>query len=97
MICSLPFLVRWRSNRALTANRAHKGFATSSELADLLAIDCELPRDQAYELAERIATEAMVLALGGMQLDTKLVDRLALEVIGREVGIEPETLESACP
>lgn len=79
-------------NRALAANRAHKGFATSSELADLLAVDCELPRNQAYLLAERIATEATILALGGMTLDTKLVDRLALEVVGREVGIEPETL-----
>jgi argininosuccinate lyase len=79
-------------NRALTANRAHKGFATSSELADLLAIDCGLSRSEAYALAERIATEASVLALGGMTLDTKLVDRLALEVVGREVGIEPETL-----
>jgi argininosuccinate lyase len=79
-------------NRALTANRAHKGFATSSELADLLAIDCGLTRTEAYHLAERIATEASVLALGGMTLDTKLVDRMALEVIGREVGIEPETL-----
>ncbi len=79
-------------NRALTANRAHRGFATSSELADLLAIDCELPRDQAYALAERIAAEAMVLNLSGMTMDTKLVDKLALEVVGREVGIEPETL-----
>jgi argininosuccinate lyase len=79
-------------NRALTANRAHKGFATSSELADLLAIDCGLTRTEAYALAERIATEASVLALGGMTLDTKLVDRMALEVVGREVGIEPETL-----
>ncbi|CAN5775435.1 argininosuccinate lyase [soil metagenome] len=79
-------------NRALTANRAHRGFATSSELADLLAVDCGLPRDQAYALAERIATEAMVLGLTGMTMDTKLVDKLALEVVGREVGIEPETL-----
>jgi argininosuccinate lyase len=79
-------------NRALTANRAHRGFATSSELADLLAVDCELPRDQAYALAERIATEAMVLGLSGMTMDTKLVDKLALEVVGREVGIEPEML-----
>lgn len=79
-------------NRALTANRAHRGFATSSELADLLAVDSGLPRDQAYALAERIAAEAMVLGLSGMTMDTKLVDKLALEVVGREVGIEPETL-----
>lgn len=79
-------------NRALAANRAHRGFATSSELADLLAVDGGLPRTEAYALANRIATEAMILNLGGMTLDTKLVDKLALEVIGREVGIEPETL-----
>jgi argininosuccinate lyase len=79
-------------NRALTANRAHKGFATSSELADLLTVDEGLSRTEAYHLAERIATEATILALGGMTLDTKLVDKLALEVIGREIGIETETL-----
>lgn len=79
-------------NRALTANKANKGFATSSELADLLAVDEGLSRTDAYRLAERIATEASILALGGMTLDTKLVDKLALEVIGREVRIETETL-----
>ena len=85
-------LERLDVNRALTANRTHRGFATSSELADLLAVDCGLTRTEAYALGERIATEATILGLGGMTLDTKLVDKLALEVVGREVGIEPETL-----
>lgn len=82
-------------NRALTANRTHKGFATASELADLLAVDGQLGRTDAYRLAERIAAEASILALGGMTMDTKLVDRMALEVVGREIGIEPETLGKA--
>lgn len=82
-------------NRALTANRAHRGFATSSELADLLAVDGQLGRTDAYRLAERIAREASIMALGGMTMDTKLVDRMALEVVGREIGIEPETLGKA--
>ncbi len=82
-------------NRALTANRTHRGFATSSELADLLAVDGQLGRTDAYRLAERIAAEASIMALGGMTMDTKLVDKLALEVVGREIGIEPETLGKA--
>src|SRR5688572_28049063 len=45
-------------NRAWCAPRSNRGFATSSDLADLLAIDLEIPRDEAVRLAARVVVEA---------------------------------------
>ena len=78
--------------RALSANITNRGFSTASELADLFAIDHQLPRDQAYSLAETIVTEALTMNINAMALTTDFIDRIALREVGVELGIEPETL-----
>jgi argininosuccinate lyase len=85
-------VARAEVNRAMFANRTNRGFATSSELAELLAIDLKLPVDQAYRIAERVVVEALQSALDATTLRTELIDRIALQTIGRELGIEPELL-----
>jgi argininosuccinate lyase len=82
-------------NRSLFANRAHRGFATSSELVDLLSIDYQIPRDQAVVLVERIVTETIEAGGDATTLRTELIDQIALRTRGVEVGIEPETLAKA--
>ena len=82
-------------NRALFAHRANRGFATSSELADLLAIDFEIPRDEAVRLAERVVVEATEAGGEATTLRTEVIDGIALKVRGVEVGIEPEMLAKA--
>ncbi len=79
-------------NRALFAHRANRGFATSSELADLLAIDFEIPRDEAVRLAERVVVEATEAGGEATNLKTQVIDGIALKLRGVEVGIEPEML-----
>ncbi|HEX5165697.1 MAG TPA: lyase family protein, partial [Thermomicrobiales bacterium] len=79
-------------NRALFAHRANRGFATSSELADLLSIDFEIPRDEAVQLAERVVVEATEAGGEATTLKTEVIDGIALKLRGVEVGIEPETL-----
>ena len=78
--------------RALSANLTNRGFSSASELADLFAVDHQLPRDQAYDMAEKIVTEALTMNINAMTLTTDLIDRIALREIGVELGIEPETL-----
>lgn len=82
-------------NRALFAHRANRGFATSSELADLLAIDFEIPRDEAVRLAERVVVEATEAGGEATTLRTDVIDGIALKLRGVEVGIEPEMLAKA--
>jgi argininosuccinate lyase len=79
-------------NRSLFAHRALRGFSTSSELADLLAIDFQLPREQANALAERVVVEATEQGGEATTLRPELIDRIALRQIGRELGIDPEVL-----
>jgi len=82
-------------NRALFAHRANRGFATSSELADLLAIDFEIPRDEAVQVAERVVVEATEAGGEATSLKTQVIDGIALKLRGVEVGIEPEMLAKA--
>lgn len=79
-------------NRALFAHRANRGFATSSELADLFSVDFEIPRDEAVRLAERVVVEATEAGGESTTLRTEVIDGIALKLRGVEVGIEPETL-----
>ena len=79
-------------NRALFANRSHRGFSTSSELADLLTVDLQLPVNDAHSLAEKIVVEWTQQGGEAASLTTEFVDRIALREIGRELGIEQEML-----
>lgn len=79
-------------NRAMFANRTNRGFATSSELADLLMIDFDLPMRDAFALAERIVLEATDIGGDATTLTAELVDQIALRLLGKEIGIEPEML-----
>jgi argininosuccinate lyase len=79
-------------NRAMFANRTNRGFSTSSELADLLMIDFELPCADAVALAERVVVEATDAGGDATTLTAAFVDEVALRLLGREIGIEPEML-----
>jgi argininosuccinate lyase len=79
-------------NRALFANRTNRGFSTSSELADLLAIDFQLPAEKAHALTQRIVIEWTEQGGEATTLTPDFIDTVALRVLGREIGIEPELL-----
>jgi argininosuccinate lyase len=79
-------------NRALAAARANRGFATSSELADLLTVDHKLPPADARRIAEQVVVEALEASREINTLKPEHVDSVALREIGRELGIEPEML-----
>ncbi|MCO5177054.1 MAG: lyase family protein [Thermomicrobiales bacterium] len=79
-------------HRSMVAHRSHRGFSTSSELADLLAIDFRFPADQARKLAERVVIEWSEEGGEATTLTSEFIDSIALREIGREVGIEQEML-----
>jgi argininosuccinate lyase len=79
-------------NRAMFAHRTNRGFTTSSELADLLMVDHHVPRELAYAVVERVVIEATEAGGEAARLKPEDVDAVALRMIGRELGIEPEVL-----
>jgi argininosuccinate lyase len=79
-------------NRSLFANRTNRGFSTSSELADLLAIDFQLPAERAHVLTQRVVIEWSEQGGEAATLTPDFIDTVALQVLGREIGIEPEML-----
>ena len=79
-------------DRAGFAARANRGFATSSELADLFAIDAKLPPADARRLAQLVVSAAIEGGIDATTLKPEFIDKIALREVGRELGIEPETL-----
>lgn len=79
-------------HRSMVAHRSHRGFSTSSELSDLLAIDFRFPAEQAQSLAERVVLEWTEAGGEATTLTSEFIDQVALREVGREVGIEPEML-----
>lgn len=79
-------------HRSMVAHRSHRGFSTSSELADLLAIDFRFPAERAQALAERVVLEWSESGGEATTLTSEFIDQIALREVGREVGIEPEML-----
>jgi argininosuccinate lyase len=79
-------------NRALLANRANRGFATSSELADLLTIDFKIPRSIAVAIVEQVVIQTMQAGGDATTLTPEIIDQVALRIHGSEIGIEPELL-----
>jgi argininosuccinate lyase len=79
-------------NRALFAHRANRGFSTSSELADLLAVDFKLPREQAQSIVERVVIDWTEQGGEATSLTPQAIDSVAMAQVGRELGVDPELL-----
>lgn len=79
-------------NRAYLANRAGKGFSTSSELADFLLVEEGVDPGAARDIAALVVAKAASEGIEASGITREMIDASALLVIGREVGIEIEAL-----
>jgi argininosuccinate lyase len=77
-------------NRALLANRAGKGFSTSSDLADFLMIEEQIEPGPAQNIAALTISRAREMGLEASGITPELIDGAALLVIGREIKVEFE-------
>jgi argininosuccinate lyase len=79
-------------NRALLANRAGKGMITSSDLADFLMLEEQLPPSAAQAIATRAIASARKEGREASGITPELIDSAALMIIGRELQVEFETI-----
>lgn len=82
-------------NRAWLANRAGRGFTTSGDLAAFLMMEEGLPPSVAQAIAAKVITRTMATGAEVIAINPAGIDAAALEVIGREVQVEPEALGRA--
>jgi argininosuccinate lyase len=86
------FSTQFEINRALLANRAGKGMITSSDLADFLILEEQLPPAAAQAIANRTIAMALQEGREASGITPELIDSAALLIIGRELRVEFETI-----
>jgi argininosuccinate lyase len=79
-------------NRAVMANRAGKGLITSSDLADFLMLEEQLPPAAAQAIANRTIGMARDEGREASGITPELIDSAALLILGRELRVEFETI-----
>lgn len=86
------FSSEFEVNRALLANRAGKGFSTSSDLADFLMLEEQIEPGAAQNIAALTISRAREQGLEAAGITVDLIDGAALLVIGREIKVEFEAI-----
>ncbi|SFK65827.1 argininosuccinate lyase [Brevibacillus centrosporus] len=82
-------------NKAGLLERAKGSFATVTELADTLVRTDHLSFRNSHHIVSKVVKEAMAAGLKADQISLELVNRAALDVIGKELAITAEELRLA--
>lgn len=79
-------------NRAYLANRANRNHTTIGELADYLMLEEQIPPAQARVMTSRVMAQLKDEGLETSGITSAMVDSAGMLVLGRELGIEFESL-----
>lgn len=82
-------------NKDVLLERAKGSFATVTELADTLVRTDRLSFRKSHHIVSRVVKEAMSEQLAANQISLELVNRAAVEVIGRELALTREELKQS--
>jgi argininosuccinate lyase len=89
MLSSMSFKVE-RGMELAMAN-----FSTATELADLMVSEKNLPFRIAHQIVGRTVTEAISQGIRPDDIDTKFLDKIAMEINGSPLGIRADLVEKA--
>jgi len=79
-------------NRAYLANRANRNHATVGELTDYLMLEQQIPPAQARAMTARVMSQLRDEGLEGSAISATMIDSAGMMLLGRELGIEIESL-----
>jgi argininosuccinate lyase len=79
-------------NRAYLANRANRNHATIGELADYLMLEEQIPPAQARAMSARVMGQLREEGVETSGITSAMVDSAGMLVLGRELGVEFETI-----
>ncbi len=89
MLSSISF----NSERGMELAMAN--FSTATELADLMVREKNLPFRIAHQIVGRTVTEAINQKIRPENIDSKFLDKIALDITGKPLGINEELIEKA--
>lgn len=79
-------------NRAYLANRANRNHSTVGELADYLMLEEQVPPAEARSMASHVTAQLREEGLETSGITSAMIDSAGLLVLGRELGVEFESL-----
>lgn len=79
-------------NRAYLANRANRNHTTVGELADYLMLEEQIPPADARAMTNRVMAQLQEQGLETSGITSAMIDSAAMLVLGRELGVEFESL-----
>ncbi len=74
---------------------AMANFSTATELADLMVREKNLPFRIAHQIVGRTVTEAIDQGIRPENIDSKFLDKIAVDINGSPLKIRPELVEKA--
>ncbi|MEA3337743.1 MAG: argininosuccinate lyase [Chloroflexota bacterium] len=75
--------------------RAARGFTTATELADTLVREADLPFRTAHAIVARLVARAYAEDLAPGDINQALLDEVAVDVIGRPLGLDDDAVSRA--
>ena len=82
-------------NKERAAELAKSNFATATELADILVREKSMPFRTAHKIVGRMVTEALENKISLNDIDSKFLDNVANEVIGKSLDLDDELIRKA--
>lgn len=82
-------------NKERAAELAKSNFATATELADILVREKSMPFRTAHKIVGRMVTEALENKISLDDIDSKFLDNVADEVIGKSLDLDDELIRKA--
>ena len=91
--CNMLSTMSFNVDRGMELAMAN--FSTATELADLMVSEKNLPFRIAHQIVGRTVTEAISQGMRPENIDTKFLDKIAVEINGTPLGIRAELVEKA--
>ena len=91
--CNILSTMSFNVDRGMELAMAN--FSTATELADLMVSEKNLPFRIAHQIVGRTVTEAINQGIRPENIDTKFLDKIAVEINGSPLGIRAELVEKA--
>ena len=82
-------------NKERAAQLAKSNFATATELADILVREKDMPFRTAHKIVGRMVTEALEKKVSLHNIDSKFLDNVAIEVMGKSLDLDNELIKKA--
>ncbi|MGZ7108453.1 MAG: argininosuccinate lyase [Methanobacterium sp.] len=82
-------------NKERAAQLAKSNFATATELADILVREKDMPFRTAHKIVGRMVTEALENDVSLEEIDSKFMDNVSNEVIGKSVHLDDNLIRMA--